>query len=623
MCGIVGIGDFSGIPVDPSVIFSMTKSLEHRGPDGFDTWNFENFGFGHQRLSILDQSNAALQPMLSQCGNYVLTYNGEIYNYRELKLRLENKGYVFKSTGDSEVLLYALIEWGPKTLDMLNGMFAFGFFNKKEKTLFIARDRYGIKPLYYSFFNNKFIFASEIKAVLKHPSFEKKLNETILEEYFTFQNILTDNTFYENVKILKPGHFLKVDFYSSKIRQEQYWDFEFQNSEDTEKSIDKKSEELSFLIEQAVDRQMVSDVEIGSYLSGGIDSGAISLLANRGEPDLKTFTCGFDLSNVSGFEQGMDERQAAERISSTIRSEHYEVVIKSGDMERALPDVVNALEDPRVGQSYPNYYIAKLASKFVKVCLSGIGGDELFGGYPWRYFSNDEFLSQNEFASQYYNQWQRLISCEERTTFFKPMRTKTQPINTFEIFKNVLPSNGSKKLSKNEMLNMCFYFEAKTFLHSLLVVEDKLSMFHSLETRVPFLDNDLVDFSLQCPVSMKIRHPFTPNRVDENIILEKKNQRRNINNHGKYILRQSIKNKMPKDLADGRKKGFSAPDATWFKSQSLQFVNDKLDNPNAFIYDFFDRNTVSSMLERHLSGAENKRLLIWSLLSFEELLQNF
>lgn len=174
MCGIVGVGDFSGLPVDPSVIFSMTKSLEHRGPDGFDTWNHENFGFGHQRLSILDQSDAATQPMQSKCGNYILTFNGEIYNFRELQSRLADLGYTFTSTGDTEVLLYALIEWGTKTLDMLNGMFAFSFFNKKQKSLLLARDRYGVKPLYYSLFRNKFIFASEIKSILKHPSFEKK-----------------------------------------------------------------------------------------------------------------------------------------------------------------------------------------------------------------------------------------------------------------------------------------------------------------------------------------------------------------------------------------------------------------------------------------------------------------
>ena len=623
MCGIVGVGDFSGLPVDPSVIFSMTKSLEHRGPDGFDTWNHENFGFGHQRLSILDQSDAATQPMQSKCGNYILTFNGEIYNFRELQSRLADLGYTFTSTGDTEVLLYALIEWGTKTLDMLNGMFAFSFFNKKQKSLLLARDRYGVKPLYYSLFRNKFIFASEIKSILKHPSFEKKLNQFTVEEYFTFQNILTDNTFYENIHILKPGHYLKVDFQSSKILQIQYWDFEFQNNEENEKSFGNSADELSHLLEEAVKRQMISDVEVGSYLSGGIDSGAISLLANRSENNLKTFTCGFDLSSVSGFEQGMDERHAAEKISSLIGSEHYEVVLKSGDMERALPDVVSALEEPRIGQSYPNYYIAKLASKFVKVCLSGIGGDELFGGYPWRYFNSNEDLSQDVFISEYYSRWQRLLTNDERVKFFKPSRKSENKPDTFEIFKNVFPSNKPKILTKNEMLNMCFYFEAKTFLHSLLIVEDKLSMSHGLETRVPFLDNDIVEFAQKCPVGMKIKQPFEPMQLDENKISDKKRKRRDIGYHGKYILRQSIKDRMPSGLSESRKQGFSAPDATWFKKQSLHFVNDKLITSNAILYDFIDRRTVTDLVERHISGKENKRLLIWSLLSFEELLQNF
>ncbi len=617
MCGIVGIFNLYGEPVSPVQLRKMTDALAHRGPDGEGFYIDSFIGLGHRRLAIIDLSPAGHQPMISEDKRFALTYNGEIYNFQELRLELESLGHRFRSKTDSEVLLKAFIEWGEKCLGKFNGMFAFAVWDKHRQELFLARDRYGIKPLYYAFIGNTFVFASEQKAILTHHLFVKEVDKEALLEYFTFQNIFTDKTFFKSIKLFPQGYHAKVRLGDSngKMNKVEYWDFCFKEP-DIHLRDEEYIEELDRLFRQAVKRQLVSDVDIGSYLSGGMDSGSITAIAAKELPYIKTFTCGFDLNSASGLELGFDERATSEYMSYLFKTEHYEMVLKSGDMERVLPKFAWHLEEPRVGQSYPNFYVAQLASRFVKVVLSGAGGDELFAGYPWRYYRavvNDDF---EHYIDKYYGFWQRLIPNQAIQKVFKPIWQDVKHVWTRDIFKNVFHEHAEKLTRPEDYINHSLYFEAKTFLHGLLMVEDKLSMAHSLETRVPFLDNDLVDFAMQIPVRLKLGNLSEVIRIDEN------EPRKDIKhfqktNDGKLILRKVMERYIPKAITDAEKKGFSSPDASWFKGDSIDYVLELLNNKRARVYDFLDQQSVRSLADEHLEGKQNRRLFIWSLLNFE------
>ena len=406
------------------------------------------------------------------------------------------------------------------------------------------------------------------------------------------------------MNLLPAGHFATLEFGEGQkeLKQTRFWDYHFR---EPERPAEKEEylEELDRLFNQAVNRQLVSDVELGSYLSGGMDSGSITALAADKFPYLKTFTCGFDLSSASGIELAFDERAKSEAMSAKFKTEHYEMVLKAGDMERCLPKLEWHLEEPRVGQSYPNFYAAQLASKFVKVVLSGAGGDELFGGYPWRYY--------------------RGATASVISKVFAPIWGDVKDVWTRDIFEDVF-SNHSNSLEKPEdFINHSLYFEAKTFLHGLFVVEDKLSMAHSLETRVPFMDNDLVDFAMQCPVELKLNNLGEVIRLNENEVGRKGNQYFQKTNDGKQILRDMMSKYIPTDIIEAKKQGFSSPDASWFKGESIEFVRSKLLDEKAPIFDYLDIGETKSLVNEHLTGQQNRRLLIWSLISVNEFLEAF
>lgn len=624
MCGIVGQLNLDNSPVSKIILQRMTDVIAHRGPDGEGHWIDGNISFGHRRLSIIDLSPAGHQPMISSDQRYVLTYNGEIYNFRELRTELEAKGHRFRSQTDSEVALCALAEWGTDALLKFNGMFALAFWDRKKKKLLLARDRYGIKPLYYFQSEKKVVFASEQKAILEQPSFDRVINKKALLEYFTFQNIFTDQTLLKGIHLLRPGHYAILDVANNKkkLTHIRYWDYQFSEPQNPGEKED-YLEELDRLFKQAVNRQLVSDVELGSYLSGGMDSGSITAIATKSFPYLKTFTCGFDLSSASGIELAFDERIKAEAMSARFKTEHYEMVLKAGDMERCLPKLAHHLEEPRVGQSYPNFYAAQLASKFVKVVLSGAGGDELFGGYPWRYYralANQDF---EHYIDQYYNYWQRLIPNSDIAEVFAPIWDEVKEVWTRDLFRDVFVNHQNKLSSPEDYVNHSLYFEAKTFLHGLFVVEDKLSMAHSLETRVPFMDNDLVDFAMQCPVSLKLKNLKEATRVNENDLTSEKSKTFRRSTEGKRILRNMMSNYIPVSVTNDEKRGFSAPDASWFKGESIDFVKERIMNSNSAIYGLVDSTKVRALVQEHLEGKRNRRLLIWSLLNVEEFLGQF
>lgn len=614
MCGITGYLT-AGAPTERRVIEQMTATILHRGPDRNAVMLDGPVALGHTRLSIIDFSEAADQPMTTADGRYSIVYNGEVYNFHALRRELEALGRTFASRSDTEVVLQAWAEWGASALRRFNGMFAFAVWDRAERSLLIARDRYGVKPVYWSEKAGVFLFGSEIKAILAHPDIATEVEEAGLLEYLSFQNFFSERTLFKNVRLVPAGCYLEVRF-GQEARITPYWDWDFREPEEAVGEAE-YVEELERLLEQAVTRQLVGDVPINAFLSGGIDSGSITAVAARRLPQMCSFTVGFDLRSASGLELAFDERAAAEHMSYLFGTEHYEMVLKAGDMQRALPRMAAHVEEPRVGQSYPNFYANQLAAKFGKVVLSGAGGDEIFGGYPWRYYRavvNDNF---EHYAFKYYSYWQRLLTESEFSDLTEPVRAHAGGFSAWETFRSVFSGNFGRPRTPEDFVNCSLYFEAKTFLHGLLVIEDKLSMAHGLEMRVPFLDNDLVDFAMRVPVAQKLGNLQNIVRLNENEPGRKTRKYFERTRDGKLLLRKAMEQHVPVEVSASAKRGFSAPDESWFRGESIDYVREVLLSKNAWIWSVLDQRTGRKLVEEHLDGRENRRLLVWSLLSLE------
>lgn len=613
MCGIVGILNLDGAPADGAVVKAMSEALAHRGPDGEGLHVDGALALGHRRLSIIDLSAAANQPMLSPDGRIALIYNGEIYNFRELRRELEAEGWAFRTRSDTEVLIAGYAIWGIRRLvERIDGMAAFALWDARDRRLFLVRDRFGIKPLYLWRTRKTLAFASEIKAFLPHPDFRVRVNEAALREYFTFQNLFRLHTLFDGVEHLPAASILAVDRDGEKL--ETYWDYDFSNPQpaDAAESV----AHLEHLMAEAVERQLVSDVPVGAYLSGGMDSGSVVALAAPHVPRMQTFTAGFELSRVDGIEASFDERRAAELMANAFKTEHYEQVMNAGDIRWSLPRVVWHLEDLRLGMSYPNYYIARLASKFVKVCLSGAGGDELFGGYPWRYYRVFRSLDKQHFLENYYGFWQRLTTAEERKQLFRGGAEDEKEM--FEIFGGVFA--GGRDLafgSPEEQISASLYFECKTFLSGLLLVGDKLSMASGLEERFPFLDNRLVDFAMRLPVGLKLADLDHMLQIDEDAV-RKKLLAQDAFAGGKNCLRQAMAHIVPDEIIQRRKQGFSSPEASWYRDENAEYVRDSLLGEELASGGYLDADFIRLKVNEHIQGKANHRLLIWSFLSIEQ-----
>jgi asparagine synthase (glutamine-hydrolysing) len=625
MCGVAGALDRTGAPVPIALLRRMSDVIAHRGPDGEGQYADGPVGLANRRLAIIDPRPEGDQPMVDATGDFVITYNGELYNYRELRAELERAGRRFRTGTDTEVVLGAYAQWGAASVERFNGMFAFAIWDRRQRELFLARDRYGVKPLYYAEVGPVFLFGSEIKSLLQHDGLAAAVSLPHLLEYFTFQNIFTDGTLFAGVKLLPPGSRLLLRAGREPLAVERYWDYAFgQDGDGGDGSSDEEYlEELDRLFRQAVRRQLVADVPVGAHLSGGMDSGSITALAALELPHLNTFTVGFDMTSRVGLEVAVDERAKAEAMSYRFQTEQYEAVLKAGDMVSCLPALTWHLEDPRVGQSYPNYYLARLASRFVKVVLTGSGGDELFAGYPWRYYRAVVNLDVDDYIAKYYAFWSRLVPDELRATFFTPeVWREVRDIDTVAIFRSQLPDREAPR-DAEEYVNHSLHLEARTFLHGLFLVEDKLSMAFGLENRVPFLDNDLVDFAQRLPVRLKLRDLGAIVRLNENEPGPKTERYFEKTRDGKLLLRRVMERYVPGEIANQVKQGFSGPDSSWFRGDSIDYVREQLLSPQAAIYEYLDPAGVRPLVEDHLAGRANRRLLLWSLLSFENWCQTF
>ncbi|MDP3920823.1 MAG: asparagine synthase (glutamine-hydrolyzing) [Candidatus Omnitrophota bacterium] len=586
MCGISGIFNRDGAPALSAEVAAMSELLYHRGPDDTGIWQDGPLALAHRRLSILDLSPNGRNPMQNENASAVIVYNGETYNYRELRDELKGHGYRFRSKTDTEVVINLYDKHGLDAVERLNGMFAYALWDIKKKRLVLARDRFGVKPLYYTEIGSMFAFASEIKAFLALPEFRARLDMAALSEHLSFQNTFEDRTLFHGVRMLRPGHQLVVD--AETIKDIQYWDLRFDI--DSSRSPGDWQQGLRERFEVAVGRQLISDVPVGAFLSGGMDTGSIVSVAARQKPGMHTFTCGFDLpAAATTMENYFDESAESDELAALFGTDHHHVRLGPESMAPALADVVWHLDEPRVGISYPILYTAREVSRCVKVVLSGVGGDELFAGYPWRYAPIADASPAN-FEKLFHPIAVRLLTDKSRRRLLTPAALRgAGNYSSWGSFQSVLSHTQA-----STSLDKALYFDFKTFLHGLLVVEDKLNMAHSVESRVPFLDNDLVDYSTRIPAHLKLG-----------------------GDRGKQILRDAMKGLVPDATLARRKQGFTPPDQTWYKEHAIGTIRELILGDRARERGYFEPSFIETILREHVSGRENHRFLIWSLMGLE------
>jgi asparagine synthase (glutamine-hydrolysing) len=614
MCGLSGIIKKSGISSDLSNFITSTKLLAHRGPDSqrFALANsqretlkiYEKYSdvkiesdqtdvaMGFNRLAIIDTSENGNQPMRSSCLRYLMLFNGEVYNAPELKSKYLQMTK-FNGSSDSEILIELFSKFDLNIIPELNGMFAIGLWDFKTKTLHLIRDRCGIKPLYY-FKNQDFVaFASEIKSIFAFSKVPRKINSQAVEDYLTFQFIPAPKTMFKDIWTVEPGTVESFQLSEpNRPKISRFW--QWQKLRDTHKSIDSAAEDLRARLDDAIKIQTRSDVNVGSFLSSGIDTGSITSLANDHIKPLHTFTCGFETSESSDFESFFDERGHARELADLLKTLHHEIVLDHTELPKMLDSVMHYLECPSVGISYQILKMAEEVQRHCKVVLSGTGGDELFGGYTWRY--KNIIQRGLPVLDSIYTEWNRLLSTSERAnlytvSFKSDLQTFSSRI-TFDLIMNGVDSE--------DPIDQCLFFEFQGFLRGLLLVDDKLNMAHSVEARVPFLDNHVIELSQTIPSHMK-----------------------NDLKQSKKVLRNALSGILSEDVLRRRKQGFTPPEESWMNKFHRNWIIEEL-NSRAFVdLEIFDPKSVNSILDEQFCGKRNHRFLIWGLLCISSMSKQF
>jgi asparagine synthase (glutamine-hydrolysing) len=582
LCGICGI--FSANTPSGRLereVGAMLAAIWHRGPDASGTFAADGIGLGSQRLAIIDL-NSGDQPIYNEDRTLALVYNGEIYNYGALRRELIARGHELRTETDSEVVVHLYEDYGPDLVHRLDGMFAFALWDSRRRRLFIARDRFGVKPLYYTWDGTTLAFGSEVKSLIAAGHVKPKLDPDAALELLSFQNILSERSLFAGVKLLEAGSRLELD--ADGLRIERWW--EPLPEPEPGLSADGLPGLLRERFAAAVESQLVADVEVASYLSGGLDTGAITAEAVKHLTRLTTFCTGFDTEGAVGMEAGFDERAVARELAQLLGTHHHELLLDGHDLVMVMGRLVKHLEEPRMSFSYPNHLTAGMASRWVKVVLSGAGGDELFGGYPWRY----TMASEPDFREPFYRSWLRLLADDDLTGVLHPdLLAGLDLARPRAVFDGVLD-----RVEGVPPLDQMLFFEKTTFLHGLLVVEDKLSMAHSLESRVPFLANDLVDFVLTIPASILLA-----------------------DGQSKGLFRKAMASVLPEPVVHRKKTGFTPPQATWFRGAHGDFVERTLLSERATDRKVFNVEFVRRAVAEHRSGTKDRRLLLWTMLGFE------
>jgi len=613
MCGIAGYTNHND-----EILKKMTDTLHHRGPDGEGFYFDENIAMGFRRLSIIDISGGS-QPIFNEDKNVVTIFNGEIYNFKELRKNLEARGHKFYTQTDTEVIVHQYEEDGEKCFEKFNGMFAIAIWDKKEKKLILARDRMGKKPLYYFWDGKNFIFGSELKTLKAHPDFHAELDFASINKYFTYDYIPTPHSIFKNTFKLRAGSLLI--FKAGNLYLDCFWDISFsQKFPLLEKEI---LEKMDFLIDDAVKIRLVSDVPLGVFLSGGIDSSAIAYYAQKNfNSSIDTFSIGFE-------ESSFDESEYARTVAAFLGTKHHSEILSPSCALELIPHIADFLDEPMADPSIiPTYFLSKFTKENVTVALGGDGGDEIFMGYPTylvhqladfykrfpkflqknvNAFINDlpadvgnmslsykakKFITGLNESSEYRNQiWLGNFSRGERALLFRPdIWEDLKDKNEFDDIDCEIVG-----LENDPVINKIIkLYQRHYMMDEVLVKVDRASMAASLEIRAPFLDYRLVEFLNSIPFDQKIKKFQT-----------------------KYLLKKLMANKLPKEIIHRPKKGFSVPLAKWFNGQLREFIalllsKDNIDKEGIFNYDFIRR-----LIDDHFNGKRNNARMIWDLVVFE------
>ncbi len=650
MCGIAGLfapQNFSNSKLKETLM-KMGDTILHRGPDDFGLWtNDQNIGFIHRRLSILDLSEFGKQPMHSQGQRYVICYNGEIYNFEEIKRDLSRFDINYKGHSDTEILVNAIELLGlENTLKKIKGMFAFALFDKKEQTITIARDRTGQKPLYYGMSGKNFIFSSELKAFLKVEGFQKEIDQDVIALYFKYGYIPTPYSIFKNVNKLPPGSYITVSLKDLNERPKEalneglkyFWKVNSVFNEDyINDSFEQTSLKLEEIISNVISEQMKTDVPYGAFLSGGIDSSLVTaLMQKQSKSPIKTFSIGFH-------EKEFNEAHHAKEVASHLKTNHTEFYVTPKDLQDVIPLIPKYYDEPFSDSSQiPTYLVSKLAKQHVTVCLSGDGGDEVFCGYN-RYLWTDKIYNKSKRLPQSMrklaSKLDSILAPDQFDTLFKGLQYTLpkkfhfkNPGNKYQKILNLLPANSieecyqslishwngtdnlvlkSKPLIRNseflELPNLSSHIEKMIFLDlvnymmdDILVKVDRASMANSLETRVPLIDQRVIEFSSKIPLNFKLN-----------------------NNNQKYILKEILYKYVPKSLIERPKSGFSIPVGSWINNELNDWANSLLDPIKIKNQGILNNEKIQQKWTSHLSRKNDHTQDLWDVLMFQSWMEEY
>ncbi len=612
MCGITG---FSGKGTKDD-LSNMVSSIRHRGPDAKGQFLNDKVALGHARLSILDLSLSGAQPMFNQDKEVGIVFNGEIYNFLELKTELEGLGYVFKSTSDTEAIIYLYKEFGEECFKKMNGMFAIAIYDFKKNKLILARDRMGKKPLYWSLFGDTLIFGSELKALMVHPLFTKEIDLESINKYLQYDYIPSPHTIFKGVSKLEPANYLI--FEKGKIKKQEFWRMDFIESDI---SFNDAITELDRRIDKSTASRLMSDVPLGIFLSGGLDSSTVAYYAQKNSKEkIKTFSIGFK-------EASFDESKYARQVADHLGTDHYEKILSAKDSLDLIPNIADIIDEPLADASIiPTYLLSKFTREKVTVSLGGDGGDELFAGYPTfqagqlvdlyekipgglrrriEKIINKMPASDKNFSlgfklkkfidglsgdrNHLHQRWLGSFGRAERADLFKKdVWDKLRNKNEFEDLERYIG-----EVQADDERNKVLYLYMRTYMmDQVLVKVDRASMANSLEVRAPFLDINVVEFANSLPYSYKYRNFKT-----------------------KYILKKLMEDKLPKNIVYRSKKGFGIPLGKWLKEDLREFCNTVLSKNNNDKIGLFNFEYIDKLKNEHFSGQKDNRKLLWNLLA--------
>ena len=635
MCGIAGIVRLDGTKVENWRLEAMNKAMCHRGPDGQGFWGSNSeVGLAHLRLAIIDLTTGD-QPMSNEAESIQIIFNGEIYNFLEVKASLERLGYTFRTKSDTEVLLHAYEEWGTVTLSRINGMFAFALYDIKERKLFIARDRLGVKPLYYYHGNDVFVFASEMGGMTASGLIPTELDPIALDLYLHYQYIPSPYTIYQNVKKLSPAEYVVLDLSAKKFTRETYWNIDTQTPPDTSKTMNEWVEELDALLNDAVKIRLISDVPFGAFLSGGIDSGlVVAMMAEKLNEPVKTFSIGLA-------EEEKDELPYARMVAERYKTQHEEFRVSPEGLT-LIPALSRHFGEPFADSSaIPTYYVSKIARSRVKMVLTGDGGDEMFAGYrSYSYLVNAmsgmplELPSDATKVKNWKTQTRSLLRrfphlfqfAKQIATALRSKQVETTssaPVNWAAVYdasmshfslgersallghaSNLSPAeyftNQYPFPASDGVVGNAQYCDVKSYLPGdILVKVDRMSMANSLEVRSPLLDYRIAELAFSMPIEMKISEPLLDG------------------SRNKFILKELACRYLGRDYVYRPKEGFGIPVSRWLREDKAGYLHDTLLTNSSPIYDHLNKQVIQGMINAHRDGSSEFGAKIWNLLMLD------